>query len=128
MLIGIKSVYDRPDITDGKRVLVDRLWPRGIKKSTVNLDFWMKDVAPSTELRQWFSHDPKKWEKFKARYWKEISENKVFKELIALVEANDVTFLFSSKERRYNNAVALASFIKRGIKKEKPAAKKAFKS
>ncbi|MDE1804853.1 MAG: DUF488 domain-containing protein [Candidatus Micrarchaeota archaeon] len=111
MLAGVKRIYEKPDITDGQRVLVDRLWPRGVKKSTSNIDIWLKDVAPSNELRKWFAHDPEKWEEFKKRYRKEIEGTKAFAELLKLVKASDVTFVFAAKDVEHNNAVALAEFV-----------------
>ena len=115
MLLGIKRIYDKPDITDGQRVLVDRLWPRGVKKSTSNIDLWLKEVAPSDELRKWFSHDPAKWEEFKDKYKKELGGTKAFLELIKIVKDSDVTFLFAAKDIEHNNAVALAEFIKEKV-------------
>jgi uncharacterized protein YeaO (DUF488 family) len=111
MLVGIKSIYKKPEAFDGKRILVDRLWPRGVRKSTINIDAWMKDVAPSNELRQWYAHEPEKWEAFKKKYKKEIEGTTAFEELVKLVKTTDVTFLFASKEEKYNNAAALAAFI-----------------
>ena len=112
MLLGIKRIYDKAEVTDGKRVLVDRLWPRGVKKSTSNVDEWMKEIAPSNELRKWFSHDPEKWEEFKKKYRDEIIQTKAFKELLESIKESDVTLVYSSKEAEHNNAVALAEFIK----------------
>ncbi len=108
MLLGIKRVYDKSEPTDGKRVLVDRLWPRGVKKSTANIDTWMKDIAPSNELRKWFSHDPEKWEEFKRRYEKELEGNSELEKLLGLIKEHDVTFIYGSKDEKHNNAVALA--------------------
>ncbi len=112
MLLGVKRVYEKRDITDGKRILVDRLWPRGVKKSTQNVDMWLKEVSPSDELRKWFSHEPEKWEEFKSRYRKELMGNKKFEELVEMVKKNDITLIYSAKDTLYNNAVALAEFIK----------------
>lgn len=115
MLLGVKRVYERRAITDGKRILVDGLWPRGVKKSTQNLDAWMKDVAPSNELRKWFAHEPGKWEEFKERYRKELSGNKKFGELAEMVKKTDITLIYSAKDTEHNNAVALAEFLKEKI-------------
>lgn len=112
MIVGLKRIYERPGITDGKRVLVDRLWPRGVKRSTSNVDIWLKDVAPSDELRQWFAHEPDKWVEFKSRYKKELNGSKAFMELLALIRANDVTILYAAKDTEHNNAVALIGFLK----------------
>lgn len=112
MLVGLKRIYDKPSITDGKRVFVDRLWPRGVKKSTANIDLWMKDIAPSDELRQWFNHDPKKWVSFQKKYRKELKNNKHLLELAAMIKATDITILYSSSDPEHNNAVVLLKVIK----------------
>ena len=112
MLLGVKRVYEKRDLTDGKRVLVDRLWPRGVKKGTQNLDLWMKDVAPSNDLRKWFAHDPDKWDEFRERYRAELRGNKKFDELVEMVKKTDVTFVYSAKDTEHNDAVALAEFIR----------------
>ncbi len=110
--IRIKRVYDEPDKTDGRRVLVDRLWPRGLSKEKARVDIWMKEIAPSTALRRWYGHDPNKWPEFKAKYAAELdaNHNKV-KGLLAEVQGKTVTLLYSSKERRLNNAVALKEYM-----------------
>jgi uncharacterized protein YeaO (DUF488 family) len=115
MLQGVKRVYDRREIADGKRILVDGLWPRGVKKSTQNIDSWMKEVAPSDELRKWFAHDPSKWEEFKEKYKAELATNKKFDELVEMVTSSDVTLIYSAKDTEHNNALALAEFIKEKI-------------
>ena len=112
MLLGVKRIYEKRGLTEGKRILVDRLWPRGVKKGTQNLDLWMKDIAPSNELRKWFSHDPEKWEEFKNRYKHELEGNKKFDELLAMMRKTDVTLVYSAKDTEHNNAVALAEFLK----------------
>lgn len=116
MLIGIKRIYEKPSITDGKRVLVDRLWPRGVKRSTANIDVWMKDIAPSAELRQWFNHSPKRWVEFKKRYRKEMDGNGKIDDIVSIINNNDVTILYAARDRNHNNAVALVSFIRKRIK------------
>ncbi len=110
--IRIKRVYEQPEVTDGRRILVDRLWARGLSKEKAKVDSWIKEIAPSTELRCWYGHDPNKWDEFKTRYAVELEANpdKV-KELLAEVEAGLVTFLYSSKEERLNNAIALREYI-----------------
>ncbi len=118
MLVGIKRIYEKASITDGKRVFVDRLWPRGVKKSTANIDMWLKEIAPSNELRLWFSHDPKKWPEFRKRYFKELDRNKAASDLVKLIESNDVTILYAAKDTEHNNAVALVDFIKENAKPE----------
>ena len=108
MSIQVKRVYDSPASTDGFRVLADRLWPRGISKSTARIDLWIRDLSPSNELRKWYGHDPDKWPGFKRRYFEELKLNDyTFSELAALVSKRRVTLLFGSKELRLNNAYAL---------------------
>jgi len=117
-LLGVRRVYAKRSPTEGKLILVDRLWPRGLRKSTNNIDLWLKDVAPSNELRKWFEHDPSKWEEFKRRYWDEIKNSKKFAELVELVKKEDVTFVYAAKDEQYNNAVALAEFVKKELEGE----------
>jgi uncharacterized protein YeaO (DUF488 family) len=113
MEIKIKRVYESPNDTDGYRILVDRLWPRGISKEKAIVDFWPKDLAPSTELRLWYGHDPKKWSDFKSRYFDELDDNpEIVNELLKYVRKGTVTFIYSSKEKELNNAVALKEYIK----------------
>ncbi|MEM0074492.1 MAG: DUF488 domain-containing protein, partial [Candidatus Micrarchaeaceae archaeon] len=112
VLLGIRRVYEKRSPTDGKLILVDRLWPRGLRKSTNQVDLWLKDVAPSNELRKWFAHDPSKWEEFKKRYWQELNNNAKFKELVKSVKNEDVTLVYAARDTEHNDAVALAEFIK----------------
>jgi uncharacterized protein YeaO (DUF488 family) len=118
MLVVTKRIYEKPSITDGKRILVDRLWPRGVKRSTANVDLWLKAVAPSDDLRQWFNHSPKKWEDFKKKYKKELEGNKTFIELVHIIRVNDVTLLYAAKDMKHNNAVALSKFISDAAKRK----------
>ncbi len=112
MHIQIKRVYDPAEKTDGSRVLVDRVWPRGLSKKKVRADLWLKDAAPSTELRKWFAHDPSRWEIFKKRYFAELQGNvDVIDQLLQFAEKGTLTLLFSAKETRYNQAVALKTFL-----------------
>jgi uncharacterized protein YeaO (DUF488 family) len=115
MLMGVKRIYDKRDLTDGRRILVERLWPRGVKKSTQGIDEWVKDVAPSTELRKWFSHDPAKWEEFRGRYEAELKANPKVDELIATIRSSDVTLVYSAKDTEHNSALVLAEFIKKRL-------------
>lgn len=118
-MIKLKRVYDRIEVTDGERILVDRLWPRGIRRSTSNIDIWVKNVAPSNELRKWYAHDPKKWVRFKARYKAELKDNAALNKLIQIVtNADPVTFLYSSKDEKRNNAVVLLDVLNRMMKKQ----------
>ena len=112
MAIQIKRVFESPEERDGLRVLVDRLWPRGISKTKARIDVWTKDLAPSTDLRKWYSHDPDKWLEFKSRYFAELDKNpEMVHELSAHLRKGPVTFLYSSKEQRLNNAVALKEYL-----------------
>jgi len=117
MLIQLKRAYEEADPGDGKRILVERLWPRGLKKENAKIDQWLKDVAPSTELRKWYSHDPAKWAEFKKRYWKELElKNDTLSSLCEENKEKKVTFIFSSKEEKLNNAAALKEYIETMLK------------
>lgn len=119
-MIKLKRVYERIEVTDGERILVDRLWPRGIRRGTTNIDIWVKEVAPSKELRKWFAHDPKKWMGFKKRYKRELQDNRALDKLIHIVQnADPVTFLYSTKDPRRNNAVVLLEALKKRMKSKK---------
>jgi uncharacterized protein YeaO (DUF488 family) len=110
--VRIKRAYEKPAKEDGYRILVDRLWPRGIKKETAKIDFWPKELAPSNALRQWYGHDPDKWMEFKSRYFAELAaQEKGVKELVDYVRKGPVTFIYSSKEANINNAVALKEYM-----------------
>lgn len=110
--IGIKRIYEPYDSKDGFRILVDRLWPRGIKRENARVDLWMKEVAPSTALRIWFGHDPEKWAEFKQRYRKELQENDAINKLVTLLKEKDgVTLLYAAKDEQHNQAVVLANFV-----------------
>ena len=112
MPIFLKRAYEKPSSEDGKRLLVERLWPRGLKKEEAEIDEWLKEVAPSTELRKWYSHDPAKWAEFKKRYWKELESKKdVMLKLAKEAKERKVTFVFGSKEEKQNNANALKEYI-----------------
>ena len=109
-MIKIKRVYDEPSKDDGYRILIDRLWARGLKKEKAKIDLWLKEIAPSNELRKWYAHDPKKWNSFKEKYKVELKGNEELLDQIKKLEKEKgtLTFLFSSKEQKLNNAVALA--------------------
>jgi uncharacterized protein YeaO (DUF488 family) len=117
MSINVKRVYDQVDTKDGFRILVDRLWPRGLSKEGAKIDLWLKSVAPSNDLRKWYNHDHEKWPEFKKRYFAELDSNEEsVKELVIHVRRGRVTFLYSSKETEYNNAVALKDYINSVLK------------
>lgn len=112
--IKLKWVYEPAEAADGKRILVDRLWPRGMTKERLGIVYWAKNVSPSNELRKWYGHDPDKWEEFRARYERELDENAAaVQELRTHLGSGIVTFLYSSKEHRINNAVALRDYLRR---------------
>jgi uncharacterized protein YeaO (DUF488 family) len=112
MTIRLKRVYDLASNDDGVRFLVERLWPRGLKKTDLPLDAWLKDVAPSTELRRWFSHDAAKWKEFQQRYFAELDAHPETVEPILRASSHGpVTLLFSSHDVAHNNAVALKTYI-----------------
>ncbi|MFW6323788.1 MAG: DUF488 domain-containing protein [Desulfovibrionales bacterium] len=113
-MIRIKRVYDPPMPEDGVRILVDRVWPRGMKKEKAALDHWFKEIAPSSELRKWFAHEPAKWGKFKQRYRAELqSERKeaLLREIAEKAEQGTVTLVYAAADREYNNAAALQFFL-----------------
>jgi len=110
--IRLKRVYDKPAKSDGHRVLIDRLWPRGVKKNQARIDQWLKDIAPSTSLRKWFKHDPRKWKEFKKKYAAELEDrHEQVEKLVREARKRTVTLLFSAKDIEHNNAVALKEYI-----------------
>lgn len=115
LLIKIKRVYDISSEEDGFRILVDRLWPRGLSKEFAKIDAWLKDIAPSDDLRKWFSHDPKKWILFKEKYREELKEKKETISKIRSLEKEKkiITFLYSAKDKEHNNAVFLQEYMQK---------------
>jgi uncharacterized protein YeaO (DUF488 family) len=113
MSVMLKRVYDPPAKADGERVLVDRLWPRGLTKVKAKVDLWLKDVAPSTELRKWFGHDPEKWTEFKKRYRVELKNNPALSELLELSRQGDITLVYAAKDQLHNEAVVLKQILDR---------------
>ena len=112
MHLRMKRVYEDPEPADGRRILVDRLWPRGIAKAKAKIDFWARSISPSNELRRWYGHDPDKWDEFRRRYFGELDENPDgVSELRSHLGSGRVTLLFSSKELRLNNAAALLEYL-----------------
>jgi len=112
MVIRIKRVYDPPEPGDGSRFLVDRLWPRGMKKEALRMDGWLKEVAPSDELRRWFGHDPTKWEEFCRRYAVELEANsQAWRLLLEMARKQDITLLYSAHDIEHNNAAAIRTFL-----------------
>ena len=124
MTIRIERIYDNPKGNKGNnsfRILVDRLWPRGLGKKDTRIDLWQKDIAPSNTLRKWFGHDEKKWDEFKRKYFKELdkkSNSEMVDEIIKMAkEHSSITLLYGAKEERYNNAVALKEYLEKKTKK-----------
>ncbi|MDJ0846815.1 MAG: DUF488 family protein [Myxococcota bacterium] len=112
MQIRTKRVYEAPARSDGRRILIDRLWPRGLSKEKARVDFWAKSVAPSHELRRWYRHEPAKWDEFRARYFLELDANpEGVAELRERLGRGTVTLLFGSKEEQLNNAAALREYL-----------------
>lgn len=110
-MIRVKRIYDEPDAADGTRVLVDRLWPRGVSKARAAVDVWLKDVAPSPELRVWFDHKPERFAEFSAKYTDELSHNPAAASLQELIAKGPVTLLYAAKDPRVNHAVVLQDFL-----------------
>jgi len=113
-LIQTKRVYEEPQSTDGLRILVDRLWPRGLSKQKAKIDLWLKDIAPSNKLRKWFNHDPAKWKDFKIRYKKEINGNKSQFSLLkdAARKNKVITIVYAASDKEHNNAVIMKNLLK----------------
>lgn len=113
-MIKLKRVYEQPSPDDGLRILVDRLWPRGLTKQRAAVDLWMKDVAPSTELRKWFNHDPAKWEQFQIRYRKELQEKKeALKDLKQKSKRQALTLVYGARDEEHNEALVLKKVLER---------------
>ncbi|UFS69513.1 DUF488 domain-containing protein [Geomonas sp. RF6] len=113
-MVKIKRVYDAPEEGDGRRVLVDRLWPRGLTKEKGAVDLWAKEIAPSDELRRWFGHDREKWREFKARYRGELEgQGDLVRELRGMARQGTVTLLYAARDEEHNNAVVLKEILER---------------
>lgn len=111
-MVRIKRVYDAVSPEDGRRILIDRLWPRGLKKDEATIDEWLREIAPSNDLRKWFSHDPSKWREFKRRYASELRDKAgLVKELRREMKNGTITLLFSARDEEHNNAAALKEFL-----------------
>lgn len=113
-MIVLKRAYEPASKDDGFRILVDRLWPRGLTKEKVAADLWLKDIAPSTELRKWFGHDPKKWIEFRKKYERELKEKPdLLDQIRSKVKHGKVTFVYSAKDEQHNDAVVLKEFLEK---------------
>ena len=111
-MIQLKRVYEKEDPDDGVRYLIERLWPRGVKKTSLRIDGWLKDAGPSTELRKWFSHEPAKWQEFRRRYFAELGRTPhAWAPIRDAARHGTVTLLYSSHDTEHNNAVALKEYV-----------------
>jgi uncharacterized protein YeaO (DUF488 family) len=115
-VIHLKRAYEEATPRDGVRILVERLWPRGVSKEKAAIDFWLKDVAPSTKLRQWYGHDPEKWETFRKRYWAELKPITDWLRLLKrLTDEKPVTFIYAAHDEERNSAVALKEYLEQRL-------------
>lgn len=111
-MIQLKRAYEEPSRKDGQRILVERLWPRGLTREKAAVDLWLKDVAPSPELRKWFGHDPARWKEFERRYWKELKDHPdAVDQLRQKAKKSTVTLVYAAKDEQHNGALALKEFI-----------------
>ena len=111
-MIQIKRAYAPATADDGSRFLVDRIWPRNVKREALQIDAWIKEVAPSTELRQWFNHDPDKWAEFQRRYAAELDQNPpAWEPILEAANTNKVTLVYAAKDEEHNNALALQQYL-----------------
>lgn len=116
-MILIKRVYEKFYVTDGMKVLVERLWPRGIRRNTPNVDIWLKNVAPTQELRKWYMHDPKRWVEFKRRYLNELKGSKAVEQLMRIALSTDpVTLVYSTSDTKHSSALILQKYLDRLLK------------
>ncbi|MFT3945829.1 MAG: DUF488 domain-containing protein [Agriterribacter sp.] len=112
-MIKIKRIYDPVDKNDGYRVLIDRLWPRGVKKEDAYVDLWLKEIAPSAVLRKWFNHEPEKWDVFRKKYYLELKGNTAVKEIKQVIKDHTITtLLYAAKNEDYNHAIVLAAYLR----------------
>ena len=116
-MVQIKRVYDPAERSDGTRFLVERLWPRGLKKELLKMEAWLKNVAPSGDLRRWFNHDPAKWKEFQRRYRKELDANpEAWQPILKAGRKGKVTLIYSARDTDHNNAVVLAEYLKEHLR------------
>lgn len=111
-VVKLKRAYDPPDPDDGYRILVDRLWPRGVAKASARIDLWLQEIAPSAALRKWFDHDPSRWPDFRTRYFQELDKNhETLEKLVDPLHRGPVTLVYGAKDQEHNNAVALQEYL-----------------
>jgi uncharacterized protein YeaO (DUF488 family) len=121
-MIQLKRVYEKLDPHDGTRFLIERLWPRGVRKDQLHADAWLKEAGPSTELRKWFSHDPEKWTEFQRRYFAELNDRpEAWGPILEAAQNGTVTLLYSSHDAEHNNAVALKRYLEKKLKRREGA-------
>jgi uncharacterized protein YeaO (DUF488 family) len=114
MPISLKRAYEEPAKGDGYRVLIDGLWPRGVRKDGAGIDLWLKEVAPSSQLRKWFGHEHGKWDEFKRRYFRELDNNpEAVRQLSEIADRGKLTLVYGSREERFNNAAALKEYLEK---------------
>lgn len=113
MHVAMKRAYEAPSPADGRRVLVDRLWPRGLRKDEAGIDLWLKEVAPSNELRHWFAHEVEKWPEFRTRYKTELNHNPAWQELKTLAHQGDLTLVYAAHDQEHNQALILKEMLER---------------
>jgi Uncharacterized conserved protein len=121
-MIYLKRVYEKVDIRDGTRILIDKLWPRGVRRSTSNIDLWLKEVGPSDDLRKWFAHEKDKWPEFRRRYEQELKKNPAFEKLVDIALSTDpITLLYAASDKEHNNGVVLFKMLNKRIEQIKKA-------
>lgn len=117
-MIYLKRAYDAPSKDDGYRVLIDRIWPRGVSKEKAHINSWLKEIAPSNELRKWFGHDPDKWDEFRNRYYQELeNQSEVVEQLVRKASEGTLTLIFAAQNKKCNNAVALKEYLEKKMKR-----------
>ena len=125
-MISLKRAYEPAEAGDGRRFLVERLWPRGVKKENLRIDDWLKEVAPSTELRKWFSHDPAKWKEFRRRYVAELNDRQeMLQPLLEAARQGKITLVYSSHDQEHNNAVVLKEYLEHKLSRSRGNRKRA---
>ncbi len=128
-MIKVKRAYEAASPRDGKRFLVDHLWPRGVKKEKLKVSGWLKSVSPSNELRQWFGHEPVKWKEFQRRYFAELDEKtEAWLPLLEAAREGDITLVFSARDTEHNNAVALKIYLEKRLKSKSPRLRRSLVS